>query len=330
VTLVAGRRPETPGDLADLLPAGVELVTLPWTRRRPREQVAAARALRRLVRQRRPDVVHLHSSFAGAVGAFALRGRAPLVYTPHAYSFARTDGPGRRAAYRGVEWTVARRCDIVAAVSEDEARLARTVLRAPRVTVVTNGIRDLDPGALPGVPARAAPVVVAAGRIGAQRRPTSTARVLSAVAATGARVAWIGGAPAGEDAPLRAAGIPVTGWLPRPEALDRLAGATVYLHWSAWDGQSLTMLEALARDVVVVASDIPANREVVGNRQVFKDEAGAVDLIVTVLRDPSVREALLAEQRARRGRFSARRMVEEWIDLYDATSRARNIGAQWI
>ena len=37
--------------------------------------------------------------------------------------------------------------------------------------------------------------------------------------------------------------------------------AKVYLHWTAWDGLPLSILEAMANDVVVIASDIPANRE---------------------------------------------------------------------
>ena len=79
--------------------------------RRP-SQLAAGRALRRLVRERRPDLVHLHSSFAGAVGALALPRGVPLIYTPHGLAFART-GVGRAPAsarVRAVEALVARRC----------------------------------------------------------------------------------------------------------------------------------------------------------------------------------------------------------------------------
>ena len=45
-------------------------------------QLRAALALRRLVARVKPDVVHLHSTFAGFVGGLAVPRRIPCVYTP--------------------------------------------------------------------------------------------------------------------------------------------------------------------------------------------------------------------------------------------------------
>ena len=35
----------------------------------------------------KPDVIHLHSSKAGAIGRVAFNGKIPMFYTPHGYSF---------------------------------------------------------------------------------------------------------------------------------------------------------------------------------------------------------------------------------------------------
>jgi glycosyltransferase involved in cell wall biosynthesis len=313
VTLAYADTPDVPADLAEA--AGVELVPLPWSRRSPAAQISVGRALRRLVRERRPDIVHLHSSFAGAVGALAIPRGVPLIYTPHGLAFART-GVARplSAVVRGVEALVARRSALVGAVSEAEAELARNGLHAPRVAVVRNGIPELDGDRTDAAPERPEPVVVAMGRITAARQPAASARILSALSRD-ARVSWIGGGD--DDAPLRAAGIPVTGWLPRAEALERLGEATVCLHWSAWDGQSLALLEAFARDVVVVASDIAANREVVGPRQICADEAAAIALARSILSSPALRAELLADQRSRAAAFGAGRAGAEWLELYE-------------
>jgi glycosyltransferase involved in cell wall biosynthesis len=312
VTLAYADTPDVPADLADA--AGVELVPLPWSRRSLAAQVSVGRALRRLVRERRPDIVHLHSSFAGAVGALALPRDVPLIYTPHGLAFART-GVARpvSAVVRAVEALVARRSALLGAVSEAEAALARNGLRAPRVAVVRNGIPELDDERSGAPPEHAEPAVVAMGRITAARQPAASARILSALSGD-ARVGWIGGGD--DDAPLRAAGIAVTGWLPREEALARLGEATVCLHWSAWDGQSLALLEAFARDVVVVASDIAANREVVGPRQICGDEGAAIALARSVLSSPALRAELLADQRSRATAFGAARAGDEWLQLY--------------
>ena len=320
VTLAYSTRPELPEGFAASVPAEIELVPVAWQRGGVSAQINAGRTLRRLARERRPQLIHLHSSLAGAVGALALPRDAPLIYSPHGLAFARQDiGRATAAAVRAVEAFVVRRCALVGAVSEAEAKLARDGLRARRVAVVHNGIPELDHG-VPARPLdRAEPVVVALGRIAEARRPAATARILSALTPD-ARVGWIGGwADGDDDVAVREAGIPVTGWLPRDEALERLAEATVYLHWSAWDGMSLAILEAIARDVVVVASDIPANREVVGARQVCADERSAIELARSVLEDPALRAELLEEQRRRAPAFGARRMSAEWLAVYERT-----------
>ena len=118
----------------------------------------------------------------------------------------------------------------------------------------------------------------------------------------------------------------------------------MYLHWSAWDGQSLAILEAIAHDVVVVASDIPANREIVGPRQVCPDEPSAVALARSVLEDPALRADCSRSSAAARPAFGARRMVGGLardvranprlasgarMQIATAAPAARKIGGPW-
>jgi glycosyltransferase involved in cell wall biosynthesis len=318
VAVAYGVRPETPEDVRNELSDGVEVFALPWRRRTLPEQWRAARALRRLAAEWQPDVVHLHSSFAGVVGSMALAGRYVLVYSPHGYSFTRTsDAAPRRLAYRAAERYVARRVDVVAAVSESEAALAREGARARAIEVVPNGIPQLDPGALPEVPPRPVPRVVGMGRADHQRQPDAAGRILAGVRDV-AEVEWIGGGTPSDEGirTLESHGLAVSGWLDQAEAHRRLASATAYLHWSAWDGRSLAVLEAMACDVVVVASDIAANREVLSPEQVCATEEDAARLLRAVVTDDEVRDRLLAGQRARREAFSALDMAGQWEAVY--------------
>ena len=57
---------------------------------------------------------------------------------------------------------------------------------------------------------------------------------------------------------MQTLGVPVTGWLDREEAVDRLSQATVLLNWSAWDSHPLGVLEAMAFNVLVIGSGIEA------------------------------------------------------------------------
>jgi len=212
---------------------------------------------------------------------------------------------------------VARRVHVVAAVSESEARLARDAARAPLVEVVPNGIPELDPGATPEPLERPVARVAGMGRADHQRQPDAAGRILSSVSDV-AEVEWIGGGTPSDDGirVLASHGISVTGWLEKAEARERLAKATAYLHWSAWDGRSLAVLEAMAHDVVVVASDIEANREILSPLQICSSEEEAAQLLRAVVTDEAVRERLLAEQRERRETYSAMAMAGEWELVY--------------
>jgi glycosyltransferase involved in cell wall biosynthesis len=332
VAIAFGRRPETPTDPAEEIDPRVELLDMPWIDRSPRAQAAGARELRRIVGDWRPDVVHIYSAFAGVIGGAFLPRGVPTVFTPQAFAFTMRDSSApARATYRALEAFASRRASIVGACSEDEARLARRISPKARVAVVHNGIPELDQPDLPDCSRLGERRVIALGRTVPQRQPEACARILSQVGEN-ASVAWIGGAGgsrgvAGAQA-LTAAGIEPSGWRDRSAVLAELGRATAYLHWTAWDGLPLSVLEAMAQDAVVIASDIGPNRELVGEHQVCRSEAEAVELLRKVVSDDQLAASMLAEQRRRRGRYSAAGMVSGWLDLYADLLAGESSGGQ--
>jgi glycosyltransferase involved in cell wall biosynthesis len=320
VLIAHGRCPETPAEVRGFVAPAVGLRELPWRTRSLAEQLRAGRALRRLVGEWRPDVVHLHSSFAGVVGAIALPRRVPSVYTPHGYSFTMRDrSAAKRLAFRAAERFTAARADLVGAVSAAEAADARLVAPARKVTVVPNGIPELDrpPPPRPPAAAGARPLVVTVGRVAEQHMPAETATILAAVADL-ADVLWVGGEGRSPelDQMVRERGVRVSGWLEREEVQTILASATACLHWTAWDGQPLSVLEAMAADVVVIAREIAATREILGSDQVCATPEEATATLRLLLSEAAARERLLAAQRERRPRYGSRRMAAEWRAVY--------------
>jgi glycosyltransferase involved in cell wall biosynthesis len=315
-----GVRPETPANIREQVDESVALMGLPWKQRTIGAQIRALSALRQLCRVWKPDVVHLMSSFAGLHGALGV-GDAPTVYTPQGYSFTRSsESFFMRSAYLLLESFVARRVDVIGACSLSEGEQARSLPSGRTVAVVPNGIPELSAGTRSSGANCGSPTVVGIGRLSDQRQPEACARMLSAVA-DHAEVRWIGGGP---DSPglqaMHEAGVHVTGWLPRAATLRSLSESTLYLHWTAWDGLPLSILEAMANDVVVVASDIGPNREVLGPQQVCRTEGDAVRLMRAILADSGVRDRLLAEQRQRRQWYGADRMATQWLELYRTLS----------
>ena len=57
----------------------------------------------------------------------------------------------------------------------------------------------------------------------------------------------------------------VSGWLSQDEVAAAIAGANVIVHFSAFEGLPLALLEAMTAGRAIVASDLPAIREVVGD-----------------------------------------------------------------
>src|SRR5258708_17322779 len=147
----------------------VEMRRAPW---HPRNVSALAR-LAALMRERRPALVHGHSSLGGALARTAAWPLGvPRIYTPN----------GIATAARAVllERSLGRITDRLVAVSESEAALVRRLRLVPdeRLVVVPNGVNPDDPLGAPsfdvrerlGLPADT-PLVGCVGRPVAQKAP---------------------------------------------------------------------------------------------------------------------------------------------------------------
>ncbi|MBN8249453.1 MAG: glycosyltransferase, partial [Verrucomicrobia bacterium] len=94
VFLVGCTRPDDAvSSWLDELPEGVRFIELPMEREIvPSRDWSDLWALRRTLQRIQPDVIHLHSSKAGAIGRVASLGLgARVVYQPNAFAFLRKD-----------------------------------------------------------------------------------------------------------------------------------------------------------------------------------------------------------------------------------------------
>jgi glycosyltransferase involved in cell wall biosynthesis len=206
-------------------------------------------------------IVHAHSSKAGGYVRAAVRKskRLPVVYTPHCYSFERTDvaWPVQRA-FRAIEWLLSFNTTVYAACSPREAQLSRWTMSSPRVV----GVPNVTP---PGLPVHepnstARPLrIIGNGRLGAQKDPGFFAEAFGAAATAhpGIEALWVGGGDARFVDILHASGVETTGWLPRREALQAMASGDVYLHTAVWEGFPISIMEAVGMGLPVVSRRRP-------------------------------------------------------------------------
>jgi glycosyltransferase involved in cell wall biosynthesis len=293
------------GDLADgrVSFTPVEIADRPRVRR----DLRAIRRLRRLIAAWRPDVVHAHGLRAGALTAIALAFVRPTVYEPKpalvvTVHNAPAAGGVTGAIYRVLELTVARTADSVLCVSKDlEERMraagARRVGRALVPADAVPAIREARaPRPLPGDPAPDRPLVLAAGRLAAQK---GFGTLLNAAAR------WRDLEPepllviAGEG-PLEAelkAGAATLGLDARfpghrddmPALLDT---AAVFVLPSVWEGQPLILQEALRAGVPIVATRVGGTPGLTGEDAALLvppgDAPRLAEAVRAVLTDPAL------------------------------------------
>lgn len=208
-----------------------------------------------------PTLIHAHSSFGGFYTRMSLpAGRFVVVYTPHCYAMERKDiRRTSRLAFGLAEALMHPRTACVAAGSPREADQARRFRpRRPVVYVpyVVDTNRSPRSGPL-GSPLR----VVTVGRLTAAKDPDFLAAAAASPAGRRLQWKWIV-IPGGDDRYARRlsdAGVELTA-VSRADTLRRfeLGQEDVYVHTAAWECAPLTLLEAAACGMPVVARRIPA------------------------------------------------------------------------
>lgn len=82
-------RKQTPKNYKDYFDKRIHLIEVKNFGRaiNPTKDIAAFFEVKKIAAEVKPDVIHLHSSKAGAIGRVAFNGKIPMFYTPHGYSF---------------------------------------------------------------------------------------------------------------------------------------------------------------------------------------------------------------------------------------------------
>ena len=303
-------------DGLDLEPARAEPLEI-GPRPSLNDTLAVAR-LRRL--GRRADVLHAHGLRAGALAALALgrrrRGRTRLVVTLHNLTVG-----GRLTTLVGdrLERLIARRADLVLAVSPDLAERARE-LGAPQVELAIIPAvptqQPAEPGASDAAAAedawpRSGARLLTVARLAPQKGLPlllEVAAILSREVDAGrlAAFTWAlaGDGPGREQAAERIAAeqLPVALLGRRNDAPALMEVADIVVQTSLWEGQPLTIQEALRAGAAIVATDVGGTAR--GGAVLVVPQAQAIaEALRTLLSDPEART-----RAAERAQAAARRL----------------------
>lgn len=275
--------PDDPAFRADVLAAGADWTEVALTRAASPRDLRNARILRRLYPAF--DVVHLHSSKAGAVGRLATYGlarRPRIVFTPHAWSWY----PDGRLApvYRRFERTQARRADVIVAVSPREYADGRAVLGArANLVCIENGI-DAARFTPDGETASRPPgsLVVFVGRLSRQKGADRAIRALAQLTHRTATLRIVGDGPARAESQALVRELELTDrveFLGETDPRPQLRACDVFLAPSRWEGMSLALLEAMSTECAIVATECGGTHALTGAGIVVGQDASEPEIV---------------------------------------------------
>lgn len=267
VYLAYSVRPQTPKNYKDALDSRINLIEVKnfGNLKNLLVDIKLINELRKIERDIKPDIIHLHSSIAGGVGRIAFNGKHnTVVYTPHGYSFMLMGKKGslKMWIYKQMEKALGQGNNITLTCCKSEDEVAKTVSRHTAYIESGVNVEDLSASLDGIVPVRNSKFTVyTLGRICVQKQPELFNRIAELVPE--ARFVWIGSGELSDK--LTAQNIEVTGWKPRKEALAMAKGADIYILCSLGEAIAMSLIENMFMKKLCLVSNV------MGNKSVIKD-----------------------------------------------------------
>jgi glycosyltransferase involved in cell wall biosynthesis len=281
----------------------------------------------RLLRRVRPQIVHANSSKAGVLGRVAaVVARVPIrIFTVHGWAFAAYSGSVSRV-YLWADRLMRPLTTRIVCVAENERRLglAAGTCTDARTVVIRNAVdvAAAPQAALEGDP----PVLVTVGRFSYPKDFVTLVQALARLPAGSFRARVLGDGP--DRPPIEAeiarhglaGAVELTGEV--DDVAEQLAEADVFVLSSRSEGLPISVLEAMAAGLPVVASAVGGLPELVEEDETGTlVPAGDADALAAALQrlieDPERRRRLGRAGRARaEARFDLPRFRDAHLDLY--------------
>ena len=303
----------------------------------PTSDIKVEKALRRIIKQLKPDIVYAHSSKAGALARIADLGlKNKVIYNPHGWAFNMQQSAKKKEMYKWVEKISAHFCDKIVCISdaEKESALREKICKPSKLQVIYNGI-DLEEiekttpmsRAQLGIPEDAF-VVGMVGRLSKQKAPDTFVKSAKLIKEKipNAFFLMVG------DGELRdqveslinqydlGSSFLITGWVDNPTAYMKIMDVGMLL--SRWEGFGLVLPEYMACGVPIIATNVDAIPNIVkdgvNGMLINKDSfVGAQKVCTRLNSDTELKDRIIASAKSMvKNKFGAKRVAKESIELY--------------
>lgn len=256
ITILYGKRPETPKDISNYFNQNVKLIQIKNFTRKINliKDIKSIIEVKKYIKTIKPDIVHLHSSKAGAIGRIACK-NIRVLYSPHCFSFMQKGiSKIKKNTYYLIEKIMSnKKKSCIIACSKQEFDFAKKL--TSNVILIENGvnIEKIEKIAKNTKQYSGKHTICTAGRIDFQKNPklfNQIAEKLPEYAFT-----WIGDGASNNI--LTSPNIKITGWLSHDEVIRIINENEIFLLTSKWEGLPITLLEALClKKKCIISNDI--------------------------------------------------------------------------
>lgn len=305
------------------------------------QDLRTVRAVRKLIKKYKPDIVYCHSTKAGAIGRLANIGkRNKLIYNAHGWAFNMV-GIGRKKTfvYRCVERILAPLANVIVCISdyEMESALRNKICKAKKLKVINNGIDFADySNSSPlsrdqlNIPKNAF-VVGMIGRISAQKAPDTFIRMAAEIKKNLSNAFFIIVGDDIDNGQYRIEiealikeynlddSILITGWVNDPK--DYVGVFNVACLLSRWEGFGLVLPEYMYAEKPIVATRVDAIPFVVGDAGLLvevDDFRNAANSVIRLFEDSNLVNELVSKGKDRVKLFDINCTAKQSADLFNS------------
>lgn len=298
------------------------------------------KAVRKLIKKYKPDIVYAHSSKAGAVTRIADIGiKNCCIYNPHGWAFNMKCSSMKKAMYTVIEKIAAPFCDKIICISdaEKQSALDERICRKDKLQVILNGVdieayesevhgdvkrKDLN------IPDNAF-VVGMVGRMSPQKAPDVFIKMAKQVKDKVPNAHFIIVGNGNQETEIKKFAqdngfmnsLHITGWVDNPMSYVELFDVACLL--SRWEGFGLVLPEYMMAGKPIVASKVDAIPNIIRNGEngllvEVDDYVGASEAVLEIYYKKELKEKMISlGMEDVQKKFNVRRVSEEHGEMFE-------------
>ena len=271
IIVIYTKREQTPDKFEQYFDKRVKFIESKYLKRNinPLNEICAIKEIRKIIKEIKPDIVHLHSSKAGIIGRVAIKDKKNnVIYNPHGFSFLMQDVSNiKKKMYWIIEKMATFFCPkgIIVGCSKGEYKEALKLTK--NSICINNGInvenmkKDISKFDDKQMNFKQIKICTI-GRIDYQKNPYKFNEIAKEM--PNIKFTWIG------DGKLRdildSKNIKVTGWKSRQEVLKILDEHDIFILTSLWEGLPISLLEAMYMKKICIVSNVIGNKDVIDDK----------------------------------------------------------------